>query len=223
MINVVLQIEKIPENFNEPRYLPVLNREELFRYKSFKDVARKRQFLFSRFILKNKLFEITNQNADDIHFEIGTYGKPFLPGKKIYFNISHSENYVAYVIAKKEVGIDIQAQRTFSNLNGLIEKVCHPNEKELLENSLDKESDFLKIWNLKEAYSKCVGLGIQTQFSKLDFSKLAQTDFQENSNDGKSPNINVDGKEFEVSFKILDRTSKIFVSVFKSLQVSPSA
>lgn len=207
MNNVVLQIEKVPENFNEARYLPVLNREELFRYKSFKDISRKRQFLFSRFILKNKLFEVTGQNADDIHFEIGPHGKPFLPGNRIYFSISHSENYVAYAIAKKEVGIDIQAQRTFSNLNGLIEKVCHPNERVLLEKSLNRESDFLKIWNLKEAYSKCVGLGIQTQFSKLDFSKFDD-----------SPTTIVGGQEFEVSFKILERSPKIFVSIFKSLQ-----
>jgi 4'-phosphopantetheinyl transferase len=208
MINVIIQVEKIPENFNEARYLPVLNREELFRYQSFKDTARKRQFLFSRFLLKNKLFEVTGQNSDDIHFEIGSHGKPFLPGKRIHFNISHSENYVAYVIAKKEVGIDIQAQRTFSNLQGLIERVSHVNEKTFLENSLNLESDFLKLWNLKEAYSKCLGLGIQVQFSNLDFSKLAQLD---------SSTFQVGGQEFEVSFKILDRTPKIFLSIFKAL------
>lgn len=213
MNNVILQIEKIPENFNEARYLPVLNREELFQYKSFKDVARKRQFLFTRFILKNKLYEITNQNADDIHFELGPYGKPFIPGKRIHFNISHSENYVAYIISKKEVGIDIQAQRTLSNLDGLIKKVCHPNEKEILEKSSNKESDFLKIWNLKEAYSKCLGLGIQTQFSELDFSKISQENFE-----NEQPLITtVNDREFEIFFKVLDRSQKLFVSLFKSL------
>lgn len=213
MQNVIFQIEKIPENFNEPRYLPVLNREELYRYKSFSDVLRKRQYLFSRFILKNKLFEVTSKNADDIHFEIGPHGKPFIPGNRIYFNLSHSENYVGYVISKKEVGLDIQVQREFSNLDGLMKKVCHPNEIEFLSKANHKESEFLKIWNLKEAYSKCTGQGIQVHFSSLDFSTLSQENFEGE----RSPTISIEGKDYEVLFKILDRTSRLFVSTFKLL------
>lgn len=209
MQNVIFQIEKIPENFNEPRYLPVLNREELYRYKSFSDVLRKRQFIFSRFILKNKLYEVTGTNADDIYFEIDPHGKPFLPNKRVHFSISHSENYVAYAIAKKEIGLDIQVQRQFSNLDGLIKKVCHNNEIEFLNSCSDKDSYFLKLWSLKEAYSKCTGLGIQAKFTELDFTELLKNDFQE------SPIIRVQDKNYEVLFKILDRSSKIFASAFK--------
>ncbi len=217
MNNVIFQIEKIPENFTEARYLPVLNREEIFRYKSFSDVLRKRQFLFSRFILKNKLFEVTSKNADEIHFELGPHGKPFIPGKRIQFNISHSENYVGYVISKKEVGIDLQVQREFSNLDGMIKKVCHPNEIEFLTKSAHQESEFLKIWNLKEAYSKCRGSGIQIKFSELDFSKITQENFESEN----SPTVSTEGRDFEVLFKVLERTSIIYVSVFKEL--GPSA
>lgn len=212
MNNVIVQIEKIPENFNEARYLPVLNREELYQYKSFSNVARKRQFLFSRFILKNKLFEVIGENADDLHFELGEHGKPFLPNKKIHFNISHSENYVAYVIAKKNVGIDIQMQREFSNLDGMIKKVCHPNEIQFLKNTSDKEFSFLKIWSLKEAYSKCIGLGIQAKFSELDFSEIIQKNFE-----NESTTATIQGLDFEVSFKALERSQKLFVSIFKEL------
>jgi 4'-phosphopantetheinyl transferase len=211
MNNIIFQVEKIPENFNEARYLPVLNREESFRYKKFSDVSRKRQFLFSRFILKNKLFELTGKNADEIHFEIGPHGKPFIEGLRIHFSISHSENYVAYVIAKKEVGLDIQTKRDFSNLDGLIKKVCHGNEATLLSQSKDIENDFLKLWSLKEAYSKCTGLGIQAHYSKLNFSQLLENPFTEDS----SPTIAVENKNYEVQFKILERTQKLYVAIFK--------
>lgn len=211
MNNVIFQIEKIPENFNEPRYLPVLNREELFRYKSFSDVLRKRQFIFSRFILKNKLFEVTGINADEIHFEIGPHGKPYTKQGRVHFSVSHSENYVAYVIAKKEVGIDLQVQREFTNVDGLIKKVCHPNEATLLLNSPHKESEFLKVWSLKEAYSKCTGEGIQAKFTEIDFTSLLKNDFQGE----ESPVIEVLGKNYEVLFKVLERSQKLYVSVFK--------
>jgi phosphopantetheinyl transferase len=211
MNNIIFQVEKIPENFTESRYLPVLNREESFRYKSFSDTARKRQFLFSRFILKNKLFEVTGKNSDDIHFEIGPHGKPYITGNRIYFSISHSENYVAYVIAKKEVGLDLQTQRSFSNIDGIIKKICHPNEAQLLSESKNIETDFLKLWNLKEAFSKCTGLGIQAHFANIDFSELIKNPFLEDN----TPVISVENKNYEVQFKILERTQKLFISIFK--------
>ena len=210
MNNVILQIEKIPENFTEARYLPVLNREEIFRYKSYSDVLRKRQFLFSRFILKNKLYEVTGINADEIYFELGPNGKPFTQKGRVFFNISHSENYVAYALGKKEIGIDIQVEREFSNVDGLIKKVCHESEAQHLLSSPHKESEFLKIWSLKEAYSKCTGEGIQAKFTEVDFSNLIRNPFEE------TQNIAVKDKNFEATFKILERTQKIYTSVFKA-------
>lgn len=210
-MDIIFQIEKIPENFNEARYLPVLNREELFKYKNFANVSRKRQFLFSRFILKSKLDEVISKNANEIDFEIGPHGKPFIAGNRIHFSISHSENYVGYAIAKKDVGLDIQAKRDFSNLDGLIKKVCHDDEKKLLSESQNLEMDFLKLWNLKEAYSKCTGEGIQASFSKIDMSSLLQNPFDGDS----SPVTTVLDKNYEVQFKILERTSLLFVSIFK--------
>ncbi len=211
MQNVIFQIEKIPENFNEPRYLPVLNREELFRYKNFSNVLKKRQFLFSRFILKNKLYEVTGVNADEIYFEIGEHGKPFLPNQRTHFSIAHSENYVGYVISKKEVGLDIQVQREFQDVNALIEKVCHENEIKSLSHISDKASYFLKLWSLKEAYSKCTGEGFQAKFKTLDFSTLIKSEFTE------PQNLEVQGRHYEVLFKVLDRTQKIYVAAFKRI------
>lgn len=213
MDNIIFQIEKIPENFNEPRYLPVLNREELYRYKSFSDVLRKRQFLFSRFLLKNKLYETTGINSDEIYFEIGTHGKPYFSKARTFFSISHSENYVAYVISKKEVGLDIQVQRDFSNIDGLIQKNCHPNEVLFLNDSQNKESEFLKLWTLKEAYSKCIGKGIQAQFSSIDLSNLSKKSFEIK----EAETIVLNNQNFQIIFHQLERTRPIYVSLFKLL------
>jgi 4'-phosphopantetheinyl transferase len=211
MHNVIFQIEKIPESFNEPRYLPVLNREELYRYKSFSNELKKRQFLFSRFLLKNKLFEVTGINADEMFFETGEHGKPYLKGIRTFFNISHSENYVGYMIAKKEVGFDIQVQRPFSNIDDLIQKVGHPNEIVYLLSHPEKESLFLKLWSLKEAYSKCLSLGFQVKFKSIDFSHLLENPFTE------TQTLEIEGHTYEVLFKVLERSSHIFVSAFKRI------
>ena len=208
MNNIIFQLEKLPEKFNEPRYLPVLNREELFRYKSFSDIMRKRQFLFSRFLLKNKLFEITGENSSETYFEIGPHGKPFLKNNRIHFSISHSENYVSYVIAKKPIGLDIQVQRPFSNVDALIKKICHIAESDILLSSEKKEDLLLKLWSLKEAYSKCTGFGIQVSFKDLDFSKLL-------TNPDETFMENLNQKNYELLHKVVEQEQKIFVSIFK--------
>ncbi len=210
MDNVIYQIEKVPENFNEMRFLPVLNEKERLRYQVITDEHRRRQFLFSRFILKNKLFEILGRNSNEIDFETNEFGKPYLPSKdRTFFNLSHSGNYVGYVIAKKEVGLDIQEARNFDNLDKLIEKTSHPNEITLINSMSDRTQAFTKLWTLKEAFSKCIGKGIQANFSSLDFSKLLYQDRFE------SAYIEVDGSHYEGEFSILTRATPLFVSAFK--------
>lgn len=208
MNNVIYQIEKIPENFNELRFLPVLNEGEQRRYQTITDELTRRQFLFSRFILKNKLFEVLSKNSNEITFEFNEHGKPFLPSQdRTFFNLSHSGNYVGYILAKKEVGLDIQAKREINNIDGLIKKICHKNEINMLSNN--RLEMFTKLWTLKEAFSKCTGKGIQENFASIDFSKLLLLDKFD------SAFIEVNNNHFECEFTILERTTPLFVSAFK--------
>ena len=56
---------------------------------------------FFREILK--LMEIKEYNVIK-----NKYGKPYFEKENIYFNLSHSKEYIAAAFYKKEIGIDIQ-------------------------------------------------------------------------------------------------------------------
>ena len=92
-------------------------------------------------------------------FAYTEYGKPYLIDyPDIHFNISHSGEYIACAVSDKPVGIDIQKIGEYNF--DVAKRVC--NEKELvqIESSLDKASEFTKLWTQKEVVLKMYGTGI---------------------------------------------------------------
>lgn len=92
-------------------------------------------------------------------FAYTEYGKPYLLNySDVHFNISHSGKYVVCAVSDKPVGVDIQRIGEYNS--DVAKRVC--NEKELvqIENSLDKASEFTKLWTQKEAVLKMHGTGI---------------------------------------------------------------
>ncbi|GCC52700.1 hypothetical protein SanaruYs_29380 [Chryseotalea sanaruensis] len=104
-----------------------------------------------------------------------TYGKPFLPGATIDFNISHSGDLVAAVCSPfKHVGIDLEQNRTIDI--SAYESIFHPNEWFLL-NSTNSERIFFEIWTKKESLLKAKGLGFQTDLMKINVFDEAETQY----------------------------------------------
>lgn len=92
-------------------------------------------------------------------FAYTEYGKPYLSDfPNVHFNISHSGEYVACCVSDKPVGTDIQKIGEYNS--DVAKRVC--NEKELvqIENSLDRASEFTKLWAQKESVLKMYGTGI---------------------------------------------------------------
>ena len=96
---------------------------------------------------------------DDIFYN--EYGKPYLKGNSLYFNISHSHDYTVIVIADSEVGVDIQ-KITFPKK--IINHICNDEEKKYLKSP----KDFTKMWVKKESYVKYLGIGIGYGLKKVD-------------------------------------------------------
>ena len=91
-------------------------------------------------------------------------GKPYFKDSNIFFNYSHSKNYVACVISTYEVGIDI-------------EEINRNISDEIAEKYLNKEKDSLKrieTWVKKEAYSKLKGLGFQIKFKNIKLNEVIE-------------------------------------------------
>lgn len=88
--------------------------------------------------------------------------------EKLFFNISHSGDFVALAVSDNEVGCDIQEIRPYN------EKVARRNycekERALIEACEDKDDVFIRMWALKESILKFTGKGISGGLSTYDFS-----------------------------------------------------
>ena len=89
---------------------------------------------------------------------VGEHGKPYLQSSSdIFFNLSHSGDYVLCGIAKRQIGVDIQ-KRHDKDVSGVKEKI---------HNAQDKEEDFFLLFSAKEAFCKCMGEGLQRDLSHI--------------------------------------------------------
>lgn len=97
------------------------------------------------------------------------YKKPYKK-EKPFFNVSHSGDKVGIFISDEaEVGFDIQIIKSQSEK--LKNYIFSEGEKELINN----DTDFVRLWTLKEAAAKCVGTGI------VDLKTQILSDIADNS------------------------------------------
>lgn len=77
------------------------------------------------------------------------------PAAGIYWSLSHKPRYVAAVVSKHKVGIDIEEIRP--RPESLFARVASDKEWALKEKSLDT---LFRYWTAKEAVLKVIGIGI---------------------------------------------------------------
>ena len=105
-----------------------------------------------------------NKQIDENDFSREAQGRPFLPGRDIDFNISHSGNAaaVSYVNRKGyRAGCDIEQVRPRSRTAAIAkDKFSESENNFLFLNGGFSEIDFYKLWTLKECYIKLRGLSV---------------------------------------------------------------
>ncbi len=91
------------------------------------------------------------------------YGKPYVEGNPLYFNLSHAGNYAVAVFADAPVGVDMEQLGRAKA--AVAKRFFTEEEQEMLSGSLDEpekwQRRFAWIWTRKESYIKAVGEGMR--------------------------------------------------------------
>lgn len=107
------------------------------------------------------------QGIDSSCFYCKENKKPYLKGQDVFFNLSHSGDYVGVAIGSKEIGFDIQ--KPVLNVNkSLINRILTKEEAKLYK---ELKVSFNEIWAIKESYSKLTGEGISLNFKEISYKK----------------------------------------------------
>jgi len=122
----------------------------------------KKTSIIGEILLSNLLNEY-NINYNDLIFKVNSFGKPYIVNVPIYFNISHSFDYVIVTTSDKEIGIDIEKIRKV-NINTINYFATDNEKKYILSSKKNVEERLFKIYTLKEAYFKMKGTNLDKVF-----------------------------------------------------------
>ena len=108
-------------------------------------------------------------------FEYNEHGKPSIVGHpEIYFNLSHCKEAVVCVISNHPIGIDVESIREFKD--SLVNYTMNDDEVREIEASENPASAFIRLWTMKEATMKLVGIGISNDMKTvIDTAKYKYT------------------------------------------------
>jgi phosphopantetheinyl transferase len=132
------------------------------------------QCLAAHILLRLALSDAVRESVlpGDWRFERDHEGRLSLAPRfpKLYFNLSHEHRIVvAAVCATNPVGIDVVRLAEPPHEPPLWSAVTPAERTQLLSESLDSRAhDFARLWALKEAYTKLLGVGHGLNFSLLE-------------------------------------------------------
>ncbi|HWQ10815.1 MAG TPA: 4'-phosphopantetheinyl transferase superfamily protein, partial [Holophaga sp.] len=102
----------------------------------------------------------------DVRFGATPEGKPWLVGfPDLHLNLSHGGEWVICASGPRAVGVDVEPVRPLSP--ELPPEVCSQDELRNLDGP-DAEAHFARLWTVKEAYVKALGVGLGMDLRRLE-------------------------------------------------------
>ncbi len=149
------------------RYFDVLSKERQKKAESYKFIKDRNLSILSFILLRYALY--WEYRIYDIPITaINKFGKPYLRNSKLEFNISHCDSAIGCAIDYNSVGIDIQDYD--EKLIDIAEDFLSYKELKIAEDI----NQLCRFWSLKEAYGKFYGIGLNYDFTNMDFSRVKE-------------------------------------------------
>ena len=119
-----------------------------------------------RQLLERMYFAETGEKLPEIQYT--AQGKPYFPGKKFHFSISHTAKHVFCALSDRNIGIDAEEMdRVVSE--SVAQRFLSEAEQRRLSAFPDLNQGLLRLWVLKESWAKLTGRGLGNYLKDTDF------------------------------------------------------
>ncbi|MGW1848244.1 4'-phosphopantetheinyl transferase family protein [Streptomyces sp. NPDC001966] len=165
--------EWLPAALADPVLRPLLGRDWP-RYRQTADPVLRYRFVASRLAVKYTAAAAlgTSPAQLDLAYKVG--GRPYLRGfDQIDLSLTHTDDLIAVGISRTgRIGIDTEPVDRRLSFELLQDQVCTPAERDTLAALPEAEqtAGMLRLWTLKEAYTKALGQGLRLDFSSFGFA-----------------------------------------------------
>lgn len=131
-------------------------------------------------ILDELLKDNYKVDYEELNFIENESGKPYIKNKPIFYNISHSYQYVITAVSDYEIGVDIEKIRPTSIKT--INQFATDKEKEyIVSRKEDIYKRLFEIYTLNEAYFKMKGTNLNN-IKSIEFNITNYNDISCNDN-----------------------------------------
>ncbi|MDL5205405.1 4'-phosphopantetheinyl transferase superfamily protein [Streptomyces sp. ALI-76-A] len=143
------------------------------RYRRLTDPVVRLRFVASRLATKFTAAAAleTEAAALDLAYKIG--GRPYLRGlDQIDVSLTHTDDLIAVGVSRNgRIGVDAEPAGRKMQFDLMQDHMCTPAERAELQWLPDAErsAGLLRLWTLKEAYTKALGQGLRLGFSEFGF------------------------------------------------------
>lgn len=138
---------------------------------SIMDIDKKQQHSHAHALLRECLKRRDIAYTEDTPTVRGDLGKPSLAEHpEVHYNLSHANGIAACIVSDRECGIDCEQVREYRP--NVLKRAFSERERQLIEDTPPEQRDlmFFRLWTLKEAYVKAIGIGISYPLTEAEFS-----------------------------------------------------
>ncbi|MEV6652591.1 4'-phosphopantetheinyl transferase superfamily protein [Streptomyces sp. NPDC051219] len=143
------------------------------RYQSTREPTVRARLFGSRLLLRQAVAAAGDADPAGVVLGRGTHGRPLVRAPAGFDGgISHTAGLLLVGVARgRRIGVDVEAQDRPLLTPGLPERVCHPDELAALATLpyAERNRMLVRLWTLKEAYAKALGIGLGLDFSGVRF------------------------------------------------------
>lgn len=146
----------------------VLDEDERSRAARFKFATDRERFILGHGWMRTVLAQYTGRAPYAIETLRGRFGKPYLPGGELYFNLSDTKDAVVIAVSRSiDTGVDVETLDRRVDHQAVGEHYFTQEEQALIGRSTDGKRTFLDLWTRKEAVLKASGVGIMDDLRSL--------------------------------------------------------
>lgn len=158
-----------------PSYSTLLDEAELARAARFRFQADRERFILGHGMLRDLLGNYLEHDPAALDIQRGTFGKPFVEGTRLRFNLSDTKDALLIALTlDEEIGADIETMGRTVDHMAVGEHYFTPEEIATMTNAANGKKRFLELWTRKEAVLKASGVGI------MDDLRVLRVDAAEN-------------------------------------------
>ncbi len=155
-------VDSNQDRLDPKMFLRTLSLDEKQKAAHYHCSEHRNRYIIARGALRSILSHYLNSSPEQICFSYNPFGKPYLEGDPLYFNLAHSGAItLVAVTSRQKVGIDVEFVDRSMTIMKAARRMMLPNEFANLQH-LDpqlRETRFFNHWTRTEAYLKALGTG----------------------------------------------------------------